>query len=320
MLTRNHRAPCHEHVLRSPSREQPEPGPTSLSPPPWLLAMSYYHKVWTEERIERHYKEGRGSGVGAQYRPLLEVHDVPSLGLARRAPGVTTGRVHHLLSNVEYQFFLMLDWAADITDIREQYPVNRELTQDMALTLRIKHPCYPGTNVATLMSTDFLVNRLADGENTLEAFDIKRSEAAEDERTLEKLELMRASLEELQVPHRLVYHSMLPKAKIERLEWIRFGLLRDGEHQPFAGYFEAHCARMAIDLATAPKKLPLNEYCSVYDARCSAPRGTGLRIAQMLMHNRVLIPNLAEPDLAAAQLGSFKVSAIKGALRLMEAA
>ena len=282
--------------------------------------MSYYYKVWTEERIERLYKEGRGRGTSAEYRPLLEVHDVPSLGLARRAPGVTTGRVHHLLSNVEYQFFLMLDWATDVDDIREQYPVDRELTQDMALTLRIKHPCYPGTKVATLMSTDFLVNRRRDGKRTLEAFDIKRSEAAEDERTLDKLELMRASLEELGVPHRLVYHSLLPKAKIERLEWIRFGLLRDGEHEQFPGYFEAHCARMAIDLATAQQNLPLNEYCAAYDARCSTPRGTGLRVAQMLMHNRVLIPDLAEPDLAAAHLGSFKVSAIKGALRLMEAA
>lgn len=141
--------------------------------------MSYYYKAWTEERIERLYKEGRGRGAGAQYRPLLEVHDVPSLGLARRAHGVTTGRVHHLLSNVEFQFFLMLDWAADVDDIREQYPINRELTQDMALTLRIKHPCYPGTNVATLMSVDFLVDRMRDGERTLEAFDIKRSRPCE---------------------------------------------------------------------------------------------------------------------------------------------
>ena len=282
--------------------------------------MSYHYKVWTEERIERLYKEGRGRGIGAAYRPLLEVHDVPSLGLARRAPGATTGRVHHLLSNVEYQFFLMLDWAADVDDIREQYPVDRELTQDMALTLRIKHPCYPGTNVATLMSTDFLVNRTLDGERTLVGFDIKRSEAAEDERTIEKLELMRASLEELGVPHRLVYHSRLPTEKIERLEWIRFGLLRDGEHEQFPGFFEGHCARMAQDLTTARQILPLNEYCSGYDARCGTPRGTGLRIAQMLMHNRVLIPCLAEPDLAAAKLSSFKLSAIKGALRLVEAA
>jgi len=282
--------------------------------------MSYHYKVWTEERIERLYKEGRGRGIGAEYRPLLEVHDVPSLGLARRAPGATTGRVHHLLSNVEYQFFLMLDWAADVDDIREQYPVDRELTQDMALTLRIKHPCYPGTNVATLMSTDFLVNRTLDGERTLVGFDIKRSEAAEDERTIEKLELMRASLEELGVPHRLVYHSRLPTEKIERLEWIRFGLLRDGEHEQFPGFFEGHCARMAQDLTTARQILPLNEYCSGYDARCGTPRGTGLRIAQMLMHNRVLIPCLAEPDLAAAKLSSFKLSAIKGALRLVEAA
>lgn len=267
--------------------------------------MSWQYSSWNEAFVKRAQKEGRGKGVGRNYKPYLEVHDVPSRGLARRAPGVTTGRVHHLLSNVEYHFFLMLDWSSSVTDIREQYPVDRQATQDMALSLRIKHPCYPGTHEPIQMSVDFMVTQGSGADRKLVAFDLKRSEDAEGERSIEKLELMRATLAEIGIPHHLVYHSMLPARKIRHLEWIRFGLLRDGETEPFPNYFEDNCIRMLAELRANTSRVALNQYCAQYDARHGLPQGSGLRIAQMLMHNHVLMPDFDQSALCDAPLSSF---------------
>ncbi len=77
----------------------------------------------TPDIIDRRIKEGRGAGRGGDYKPWLLVQDVPSQGLASRVKGVKTGRVHHLLSQLEHRCFLILDWSEQVTDIREQYPL-----------------------------------------------------------------------------------------------------------------------------------------------------------------------------------------------------
>ncbi len=45
---------------------------------------------------------------------------------------MTTGRVHHLLSDIEFRSFLLFDWAEDVVDIREQFPLDRVATQRIA--------------------------------------------------------------------------------------------------------------------------------------------------------------------------------------------
>ncbi len=118
--------------------------------------------------IKRRLKEGRGNGRGMDYKPWLRVQDVPSQGLASRVPGITTGREHHLLSNLEYDCFLVLDWEESIVDIREQYPLlPLEETLALAEEIGIRHPTYPGSDDPVVCTTDFLItirrrNRVVD--------------------------------------------------------------------------------------------------------------------------------------------------------------
>lgn len=56
-----------------------------------------------EDRIARLQKEGRGQGRGADYHPWLTIQDVPSQGRSHRLKGIKTGRVHHLLSDIEHE-------------------------------------------------------------------------------------------------------------------------------------------------------------------------------------------------------------------------
>ena len=82
-----------------------------------------------EAKIARFLKEGRGAGRGPSYKPWLTIQDVPSHGRSHRFVGRVTGRLHHLLSDLEYRTLLIYDWSRIVTDIREQFPLDRDDTR-----------------------------------------------------------------------------------------------------------------------------------------------------------------------------------------------
>ena len=65
--------------------------------------------VWNYKKLEKRLKEGRGKGEKGDYKPWIYTHDFPSLGFSSRVKGLKTGRVHHLLSNLELNVFYMLN-------------------------------------------------------------------------------------------------------------------------------------------------------------------------------------------------------------------
>ena len=85
--------------------------------------MAKRHRTWNEQKYWRYIKEGRGQGTLSAYKPWIMIHDFPSLGMVSRVFGNTTGRIHHLLSNMELSYFYILDWSDKVYDIREQYPL-----------------------------------------------------------------------------------------------------------------------------------------------------------------------------------------------------
>jgi hypothetical protein len=67
----------------------------------------------TESTIDKRLKEGRGSGKSASYMPWLTDRDVLLRGLSLRRKSWKTGRVHHVLSKLERQYFYMLEWSLE---------------------------------------------------------------------------------------------------------------------------------------------------------------------------------------------------------------
>lgn len=51
-------------------------------------------------KAEKWIKEGRGSGVGPDYKPWLTIQDVSSLGRSTRLKGTKTNRQHEFLSDL----------------------------------------------------------------------------------------------------------------------------------------------------------------------------------------------------------------------------
>lgn len=171
----------------------------------------------SEKTLLKWVKEGRGSGRGSQYRPWLTVRDLPSLGRVHRIFGHKSQRTHHLLSDLELAVFLLLEWLSEVTDIREQFPLDRSLTKQLALDAGIRHPAQQGTD--HFMSTDFLVNTTNESEPKY-ALQVKYMNALDDERTVEKLELERRYWIEKGIPWYLITEQQVPKAVLANIEWL----------------------------------------------------------------------------------------------------
>lgn len=273
---------------------------------------------WNESLIERFEREGRGKGEGTDYKPWLYIGDFSSRGRTHDPTGLKTHRPHQLFSDNEHRFFMLLEWCADVVDIREQYPLARKQTLDVAAEIGAPHPYYPGTHVPTVMTVDFMVTRVQDGRRYLQAFNVKSAEEAEDERSLAKLEVQRETLERQGIEHHLVFDTTMPQSKIDLIAWIRGGQRKPNEQELYPGFFDEKLTAMAADIAAGDFAGSLADYCKRFDSQQGLARGTGLRLARMLMGKKALRPDLAQPTLPEASMSTFLVTALPGQLRLVD--
>lgn len=133
--------------------------------------------------------EGRGTGRGADYKPWLKVREVPSDGRKHRVLGWKYDRHYVFMSDLEYYYFLNLQWRDDVIDIREQYPLLPiQQTKLIADELGIRHPAIKNQKGKEIvMTTDFIItikegNLVRDIVRT-----VKYSSALNNKRTREKL-------------------------------------------------------------------------------------------------------------------------------------
>ena len=183
----------HEPRTRAPRhRDQPsQPEHQSLSRSCTYRGgdMSRRRYSFDEEKIARFYKEGRGLGKGADYKPWLNIQDVPSHGRSHRLRGMTIERLYHLLSDMECHIFHVLDWAETVQDIREQFPLDRHTTLSIAEQMKVIHPVDRLTKTSIVMTTDFVIDVVVDGQIKQIARSIKPSEDLDKPRVIEKLEI-----------------------------------------------------------------------------------------------------------------------------------
>ena len=169
-------------------------------------------------------KKGRGQGHGKNYKPFLFTREVPSLGKSPRIKGWKTERIHHLLSQLESNYFYVLEWMLSIVDIREQFPLPLEATLDIARRLSIKHPINPKTKEPEVITTDFLIDVRIDGNIILKARSTKYVIDLNNLRTIEKLEIERTYWKEQGVDWGIVTEEEIPKALAHNVEWIHTAL------------------------------------------------------------------------------------------------
>lgn len=258
--------------------------------------MAKRNRTTTVATIQRRHKEGRGQGTGSEYKPWLRIQDVSSQGRSHRILGLTTGRVHHLLSDLERDFFLVYDWDPAVMDIREQYPLlPREDTQTIAQEFGIKHPTDPHSREPIVMTTDFLITvRTPEGERN-KAVDVKHSTALTSrtsKRTLEKLKIAQIYWESAGIPWCVVTEKERDLVAVTNIRLLRqHDTLRPSHREPAI----VDAALRVLSQRLCREHKPLRVITRECDAQFNLERGTSLSCAYHLLATRKVPIDIRQP-------------------------
>jgi hypothetical protein len=182
--------------------------------------MAKRNRGMTKQKYEKWIKEGRGQGEGKDYKPWLTIQDVPSNGVVSREKSWTVGRIHHLLSRLELNYFYVLDWANSVVDIREQYPLlPMERTIEIAEDLGIPHPRDPETKELTPITTDFFLKLNKEKDESFCTRTVKPSNKLT-KRTVEKFAIEKKFYDEQGIDWKIVTDQDFPKGLVHNIEWI----------------------------------------------------------------------------------------------------
>ena len=118
---------------------------------------------------KRKLAEKRGTGTGADYKPWILAREVGSLGTESVFNDWKHGRAIQCLSQGEAKTYYALRWRDDVLDIREQFPLDLNLTLAIARRLGLPHP----HDTKTHMTSDFLVTYLIGNSQRLKAYSVK---------------------------------------------------------------------------------------------------------------------------------------------------
>ena len=240
--------------------------------------------------IERMIKEGRGNGIGKNYIPWIRIQDVASLGRVTRVKGVKTGRQHELLSDMERNYFYLLEFSNDVVDIREQYPLlPLEDTLTIAMELGISHPKDPKTNEPIVMTTDFLITEEKDGKYSETARTIKTKDDLLNKRIIEKFEIERVYWQKKEIDWGIVTENEIDKVIAHNISFVQgykdiagidcFEEIDNLELKEFIYEF----MRRIIDDKRSVRKI-----CSEFDSDMELDKGSALSIFKYLVINKII--------------------------------
>jgi hypothetical protein len=261
--------------------------------------MAKYKGEISQAAIDRKRKEGRGQGEGHSYLPWLTIHEVPSDGRAHQIAGwKTEGRDHQLLSDGELDCFYVFEWAKNVIDIREQYPLPLEATLKIAESMGVKHPSHPTSKHPIIMTTDFLLTVQQGDQKFYHPWSFKYAKDlnVKSLRTAEKLEIERVYWNSIRhSPWSIVTELQRPTTLVRNVEIIHESI--DLTH--------FNITSNAVDDISAwlspriqRQDIPLRDLASECDRSLGFIKsevGTSLRVIYHLIANRRWIIDMNSP-------------------------
>lgn len=261
--------------------------------------MAKRNREVTLKKIQKWIKEGRGQGEGENYKPWLNIQDVPSNGLATRKIGRTCNRQHQLMSNLERDYFYLLDYADSVSDIREQYPLlPLDETLLIAEKMGIPHPSDPQTGEPIVMTTDFLVTR-----NQINvARTVKPESELNDDRIIAKFEIERRYWKERNIDWGIVTEKEIPKVFVRNIAWF------DDEYEntdiaQMGAVLSANLERTLLKYMQS--ELPINHAAALCDDTLGLEPGIGLAFFRYMLARkywRVDLSQLINPHTPISSL------------------
>lgn len=245
--------------------------------------------------IDRRLEQGRGKGTGKAYKPWLHIQDVPSLGLVQRIKGWKTGRVHHLLSQLEAAYFYVLEWSPKVLDIREQYPLlPLEETLSLAKQCGVRHPTDPKTKQPIVMTADFLITLQAVPRSIEQVRTIKLAAELQKRRVREKFEIERRYWRKRNIDFGIVTERVIPFTVARNVELLHPYFDITDRLNGYTEYLPNIIATLAELIFNEPDR-PLRNLSRINDQQLALSPGTSLAIVYHLLATQYWRVDLTEP-------------------------
>jgi len=238
---------------------------------------------WSEKTYRRFLREGRGTGEGANYLPWVQIHDFPSNGISSRPPGIKTGRIHHLLSRNEDDYFTLQDHDDNVLDIREQFPLRLTETLQIASKLNIRHPRING--FPFVLTTDFLLIT-RDGPI---ARTIKMVSDLEKPEVREKFAIEYEYWRSKNIDWKIVTEKQINFEKAKNLRWL------DSSVHPVSIIQDPALLQDALQLFQTLYRdltIPFSDILYGVESFYNLPAGTSMAIFKHLIRTNVISVNL----------------------------
>jgi hypothetical protein len=256
------------------------------------VCMAKRHRGATPKSIQKRIDEGRGDGYGVDYKPWLTIQDVSSIGLVHRIKGSKHGRVHHLMSNLERDYFYLLEWSEKVTDIREQYPLLPiEETIRLADNCGLRHPYDPFTRHPIVMTTDFVVTLKSGGTTRMIARTAKYSDQLSRRRVLEKFEIERRYWVEKDIDWAIITERDINQILVRNIElFLSYRQIDDRGLSPS----QISLATSALNSNLIGTHLSIAQLAAQCDMELELPIGSSLTVAYHLIATKVWLIDLSQ--------------------------
>ncbi|MBD8544426.1 heteromeric transposase endonuclease subunit TnsA [Oxalobacteraceae sp. CFBP 8763] len=255
----------------------------------------------TEADIARFVKQGYGQGEGSSYKPWLRVQDIPSLGRSRKAPGIKSGRMHHFFSDLEFRYFLLLEFSDLVVDIREQYPLfATSKARDIAAEMGIQYPVFVGTQLPFVLTSDFVVTLQEPGQKKRLAIrTCKYEKDFVDPNsglwTIDKLDLERAIWAESSTTDwKIVTEKVGSQILFDNLEWLHRSARMEA---PLDASPDQQSRFTELVLKAADGDRTMASLVRAASTTTGVPYRSGMKLLKHLLWNKSIVTDIASTPL-----------------------
>ncbi|MDD3766536.1 MAG: TnsA endonuclease N-terminal domain-containing protein, partial [Eubacteriales bacterium] len=250
---------------------------------------------WSEEKYKRLIREGRGQGIGKEYKPWLTIHDFPSLGRVSRIFGWKTGRIHHLFSDLQTRYFYMLEWEDTVIDIREHFPLlDIEDTIKDRDDLRFEIFTDKDSGVPYVINTNFLITlKNTNGSISYLARTVKMASDLEKKKTLERLEIERRYWIAKGIDWGIVTQKEISNVFAKNIEWVHpslYSYQERGFSKEEIIYMGGVLIERLEDSTHSIRKITAD-----FDKEFNYESGTGLFVFKFLVASKQIYIDMTKP-------------------------